>query len=79
MTVQLATRVDSKAKEILGKLHKKTHIPISKLTEKAILLLDEYYAQLQKSYKESDIDSAFMHLLDYSIKKHDKTYEKLAK
>ncbi len=78
MTVQLATRVDAKTKKLLGQIHKKTHVPIRQLTETAILLLDEYYKQLQKSYKENAVDHDFQRLLEYSMKKHDKTYAKLA-
>ncbi len=78
MNVQLATRIDSRTKAILDKLHKKTHVPIRQLTEKAIVLLDEHYRQLQQSYKGSSVNSDFMHLVDYSMKKYSKTYKKLA-
>jgi len=78
MIVQLATRIDSKVKTTLDKLHQKTHISIRQLTEKAIILLDEYYKELQTSYKKSAVDSNFIDLLEHSIKSHDKTYEKLA-
>ncbi|EKD26338.1 MAG: hypothetical protein ACD_79C01248G0003 [uncultured bacterium] len=78
MTVQLATRIDPKKKKILDELHKKTHIPIRNLTEKAITLLDEYYKTAQKSFKEEVIENNFIELLDYSMKKYDQTYKKLA-
>ncbi|MBN2097810.1 MAG: ribbon-helix-helix domain-containing protein, partial [Candidatus Omnitrophica bacterium] len=39
MTVQLSTRVDPKVKQILSELHRKTHVPIRVLTEKAVFLL----------------------------------------
>lgn len=78
MTVQLATRIDSKTKTLLNQIHRKTHIPIRQLTETAIVLLDGYYRELQKSYRKSDIDTDFHRLLAYSMKKHDKTYQKLA-
>ena len=78
MTTQLATRIDSKARHTLDKLHEKTHIPIRVLTEKAILLLDEYYKKFQASHKDGSVDSNFMHLLDHSLKSKAKTYEALA-
>ena len=78
MTVQLATRIDPKAKKILDKLHKKTHVSIRHLTEKAILLLDEYYKHLKESRQDETIDDNFMELLNYSIQKYGKTYKKLA-
>lgn len=79
MTVQLATRIDAKVKRTLDKLHRTTHIPIRQLTEKAIALLEEYYQQLQESYKGSKVDNDFLNLLNHSIKTRHKTYEKLAK
>ncbi len=78
MNVQLATRIDSKFKAVLDTLHKETHIPIRQLTETAITLLEKHYRQLQTSYKGTAVDKDFMRLLDYSFKKHDKTYRKLA-
>jgi len=78
MTVQFATRIDRRKKKLMEKLHKKTHIPICHLTEKAFILLDEYYKQLEKSYKEGVVDDNFMELLNYSMKRYDKTYKKLA-
>lgn len=78
MTVQLATRVDSKTKAVLDRLHRKTHLPIRQLTETAIVLLEEYYRQLQTSYREGAVDNDFINLLEQSMKKHDKTYQKLA-
>ena len=79
MTLQLATRIDARIKKTLDRLHKKTHIPIRQLTEKAITLLEEYYMHLQESYKGSTVDNNFVSLLEHSMKTHDKTYEKLAK
>ncbi len=78
MTTQLATRIDSKARQTLDKLHEKTHIPIRVLTEKAIILLDEYYKQFQATHKTDSVDSNFMHLLDHSLKTKAKTYKALA-
>ena len=79
MTVQLATRVTPETKKILSNLHKKTHISIRQLTEKAIILLDEYYKELQKSHEKNEVDDTFISLLESSIKKHNKTYKQLAK
>jgi len=79
MTVQLATRIDARLKRVLDRIHKKTHIPIRQLTEKAIGLLEEHYKKLQRAHEESAVDSNFIELLEYSMKTHDKTYEKLAK
>ncbi len=78
MTVPLATRIDAKAKAILNKLHKKTHIPIRQLTEKAIFLLDDHYKQMSTTYTDGAVDSMFAQLVDYSLKKHHATYKKLA-
>jgi hypothetical protein len=78
LTTQLATRIDSKTRHTLDKLHARTHIPIRVLTEKAILLLDEYYQQLLTTHKASSVDSNFIHLLDYSLKVKAITYEALA-
>ena len=78
MHIQLATRIDPKIKAILDRLHKKTHIPIRQLTETAITLLELHYKHLGDSYKTSAVDKDFMGLLEYSFKKHDKTYRKLA-
>jgi hypothetical protein len=77
-TTQLATRIDTKFKAILDRLNEKTQIPIRQLTEKAILLLDEYYKELQKTYDKKAVDADFIHLLDQSIQNHDETYKKLA-
>ena len=78
MTVQLSTRIDPKVKQILNQLHKKTHIPIRVLTEKAILLLKERYDRMSQMYQQSAVDERFMELLDYSLRTHDATYQKLA-
>lgn len=78
MTVQLSTRIDPKVKQILSQLHKKTHIPIRVLTEKAILLLKERYDRMSQMYQQSAVDERFMELLDYSLRTHDATYQKLA-
>lgn len=78
MTVQLSTRIDPKVKRMLGELHKKTHIPICTLTEKAIVLLKERYDHINQMYHLGTADERFMELLDYSLKTHDTTYQKLA-
>ncbi len=78
MTVQLSTRIDSKAKQALDQLHKKTHVPICVLTEKAIFLLKEKYERISSVGKKGAVDEVFMGLLDHSMKKHDATYKKLA-
>lgn len=78
MTVQLSTRIDPKVKQILGQLHKKTHIPIRTLTEKAIFLLKERYDRMGQIYHQGVADERFMELLDYSLRTHDATYRKLA-
>ena len=78
MIVQLSTRIDSKAKQILDQLHKKTHVPIRILTEKAIYLLRERYDKLSAVDQQGTVDESFMGLLDYSMKEHDDTYKKLA-
>jgi len=78
MTVQLATRIDPRKKEILDKIHKKTHISIRNLTEKAIVLLDSYYENLNKIHTEESVNENFMNLVDYSMNKYDKVYKKLA-
>lgn len=78
MTVQLSTRVDPKVKQILGQLHKKTHISIRTLTEKAIFLLKERYDRMNQMYQQGTADERFMELLDYSLRSHDATYRKLA-
>ena len=78
MTVPLSTRVDPKIKRILAELHKKTHIPIRILTEKAILLLKERYDKMGRADEQSIADGRFMELLDYSMKSHDETYRRLA-
>ncbi len=78
MTVQLSTRVDPKVKQILGELHRKTHIPIRALTEKAIFLLKERYDRMSQMHEPGTADERFMELLDYSLRTHDATYRKLA-
>lgn len=79
MTIQLATRIDPGKKKILDRLHKRTHLSIRQLTEKAIVLLDEYYKQLEKTYyKGGAVDQDFMNLLEQSMKQYDKAYKKLA-
>lgn len=78
MTVQLSTRIDPKVKQILRQLHKKTHIPIRVLTEKAIFLLKERYDRMSQMYQQGTVDERFMELLDYSLRTHDVTYQKLA-
>ena len=78
MTTQLSTRIDSKVKKILEELHKRTHVPICTLTEKAILLLKEKYDKMSKIYEQGVTDEVFMELLNHSIKEHDATYKKLA-
>lgn len=78
MTVQLSTRIDPKVKRMLDQLHKKTHIPIRALTEKAIFLLKERYDHMSQMYQRGAADERFMELLDYSLKTHDATYQKLA-
>ena len=79
MTVQLSTRIAPKAKQILSELHKKTHVPIHTLTEKAIFLLKEKYDSMSHLYRGGATDERFIELLDYSLMTHDTTYEKLAK
>jgi len=78
MNVQLSTRIDSKAKQVLDKLHKKTHVPICILTERAIFLLKEKYDQMSSVEEKDTVDEVFVGLLDYSLRKHDATYKKLA-
>ena len=78
MTVPLSTRVDPKVKQILKDLHRKTHIPIRILTEKAIFLLKERYDRMSRVHKHGVTDERFMELLDYSLRSHDATYRKLA-
>lgn len=78
MTVQLSTRVDQKVKRILDELHKKTHIPIRALTEKAIFLLKEHYDRMSRIHQQGVADERFMELLDYSLRTHDATYRELA-
>lgn len=78
MTVQLSTRIDPKAKQILGQIHEKTHIPIRILTEKAIFLLKEQYERMGSMYQQGAVDERFIELLNYTLKKHDATYRKLA-
>ncbi len=79
MTVQLATRIDPKKKKILDKLHNQTHLTIRQLTEKAIVLLDEYYKQLQKTHSKKGVNDDFAALLDKSMKQYNKAYTRLAK
>lgn len=78
MTVQLSTRISPEARRILDQLHKKTHVPICALTEKAVLLLKERYDQMNQLHQRGAADEKFMELLDYSLKTHDATYRKLA-
>ncbi len=78
MTVQLSTRIDPKIKQILNELHKKTHIPIRILTEKAIFLLKERYDRMNHMYEQGAVDERFMELLDYSLRTHNGTYRELA-
>lgn len=78
MTVQLSTRIDAKVKKMLEQLHKKTHVPICALTEKAIILLKKRYDRMSQTYQEGKADEGFMELLDYSLEAHDATYKKLA-
>ena len=78
MTVQLSTRIDPKIKKILNELHKKTHVPIRVLTEKAICLLKERYEGMSQVYQQGVANERFMELVDYSLKTHDATYRKLA-
>lgn len=77
MTVQFSTRIDPKVKRILSELHRKTHIPIRILTEKAIFLLKERYDRISHVHQRDVAEDRFMELLDYSIKTHDDTYRKL--
>jgi len=78
MTVQLSTRVSPEVKRILEQLHKRTHVPICTLTEKAVLLLKERYDQMSQMYQKGAADERFMELLEHSLKGHDVTYRKLA-
>lgn len=78
MTVQLSTRISPEVKRTLEQLHKKTHVPIRILTEKAVLLLKERYDQMSQMYQSGAVDERFMELLDYSLKTHHVTYQKLA-
>ena len=78
MTVQLATQIDSKAKKVLEKLNKKTHVSIRSLTEQAIFLLDEYYQRLGKTYNQDIVDKAFMDMVREVTAPYDKTMKRLA-
>lgn len=78
MTIQLATQIDEKAKKVLDKLSKKTHVSIRALTEQAIFLLDEYYVRLGQTYPYDVVDKAFMDMVKAVFKEHDKTMRKLA-
>ncbi len=78
MTVPLSTRIDPKVKRILSELHRRTHIPIRVLTEKAIFLLKERYDRMSRMHEQGVADERFMELLDYSLRTHDATYQKLA-
>lgn len=78
MTVQLSTRIDPKVKRILNELHKKTQVPICVLTEKAICLLKERYESMNQMYQQGIANERFMELVDYSLRTHDVTYQKLA-
>ena len=77
MTVQLSTRIDGKVMQIRRQIHKKTHIPIRILTEKAIFLLKERYDNMSRLYRGGAIDERFMELLECSLKGHDATYREL--
>jgi len=79
MSVQLSTRIDPKVKHMLEELHKKTHVPICVLTEKAIVLLKERYDSMSQRHEQGAVDERFMELLDYSMRTHDETYKELAK
>jgi len=78
MTVQLSTRIDPKVKRILNELHKKTQVPICVLTEKAVCLLKERYESMSQMYQQGIANERFMELVDYSLRTHDVTYQKLA-
>jgi len=78
MSVQLSTRIDPKVKRILNELHKKTQVPICVLTEKAICLLKERYESMSQMYQQGIANERFMELVDYSLRTHDVTYQKLA-
>ena len=78
MTVPLSTRIDPKVKKMLNDLHRRTRIPIRILTEKAIFLLKERYDRMSRIHEQGMADEGFMELLDYSLRKHDDTYRKLA-
>lgn len=78
MTVQLSTRIDTKIMQMLGQMHKKTHIPIRVLTEKAISLLKERYDNMSRLYRGGAVDERFTELLEYSLRGHDATYRELA-
>jgi len=78
MSVQLSTRIDPKVKRILNELHKKTQVPICVLTEKAVCLLKERYESMSQMYQQGIANERFMELVDYSLRTHDVTYQKLA-
>ena len=78
MTIQLSTRIDAKVMQILSQIHKKTHVPIRILTEKAIFLLKDRYENMSHLYQGGAVDERFMELLNYSLKEHNATYRKLA-
>lgn len=78
MTIQLSTRIDPKVKQILNQLHKKTHVSIRALTEKAILLLKERHDRMSQMHQQGAVDERFMELLNDSLRTHDATYRKLA-
>lgn len=78
MTVPFSTRIDPRVKRILSELHRKTHIPIRILAEKAFLLLKERYDRMGRIHEQGIADERFMELLDYSLRTHDATYRKLA-
>lgn len=78
MTIQLSTRIDAKVMQMLSRIHKKTHIPIRVLTEKAIFLLKERYEGMSHLYRDGAVDERFIELLEYSLKGHDVTYRELA-
>ena len=64
--------------KILNGLHKKTHMPIRVLTEKAICLLKELYEGMSQMYQQGVANERFMELVYYSLKTRDATYQKLA-
>ncbi len=78
MAVPLSTRIDEKAKKILDELHEKTRVPICALTEQGIFLLKQEYDRMSEGKQEGIMDVRFLRLLDYSMRKYDAAYKKLA-